>query len=107
MMDSDDEYCLTEELADNHLVEILPVISSRGMGDEAHCISFHALTSQLVPSILKLEGTIQRQQVVVLIDGSLTNNFIQSHLATHLGLAVQPSQYLRVTFYNNEALSYI
>lgn len=48
-------------------------------------ISFHALTGQLVPSTLKLSGTLNGHSVIILVDGGSTNNFIQTRLAHHLG----------------------
>ncbi|KAJ0970323.1 hypothetical protein J5N97_023200 [Dioscorea zingiberensis] len=71
---------------------------------EAPCISFHALTGHLVPSTLKLAGTILGHAVVVLIDSGSTNNFIQARLASHLGLTVQPSPHLRVTVGNGDSV---
>lgn len=60
---------------------------------------------KLVPSTLKLAGTINGQEVVVLVDGGSTNNFIQSRLAAHLHLTVQPSSHMKVTVGNGGALS--
>lgn len=73
---------------------------------EAPYISIHAITEQLIPSTLKVVGTIHGQKVMVLIDSGLTNNFIQSRLATHLGLTVQQSQHHRVTVGNGDFLNY-
>ena len=67
-------------------------------------ISFHAFTGQVVPSTLKLAGHINGKAVVVLIDGGSTNNFIQTRLATHLGLVVQTSPHLKVTVGNGDSL---
>ncbi|WJZ88044.1 hypothetical protein VitviT2T_007377 [Vitis vinifera] len=67
-------------------------------------ISFHAFTRQLIPSTLKLAGSINGQSVVVLIDGGSTNNFIQSRLTKHLGLTVQTSPHLKVTIGNGDSL---
>lgn len=69
-------------------------------------ISFHAYTGQFVPSTLKLARTIHGKTVVVLIDSGFTNNFMQTRLASHLGLTVQPSPHLTVTVGNGEALGY-
>ena len=57
-----------------------------------------------MPSTLKLAGNINGQEVVVLIDGSATYNFIQSRLAEHLGLTIQPLPHLQVTVGNGESL---
>ncbi|XP_039133322.1 uncharacterized protein LOC120270395 [Dioscorea cayenensis subsp. rotundata] len=85
--------------------ELLPQIHPTPQDvDTTPCISFHALTGQLVPSTLKLAGSIHGHPVVVLIDGGSTNNFIQSHLVKHLGLTVHPSPHLRVTVGNGESM---
>lgn len=60
---------------------------------------------QIIPSTLKLAGSINGQAVMVLIDGGSTNNFIQSRLADQLQLVVQPSSHLRVTVSNGDALT--
>lgn len=39
-------------------------------------ISFHALTGQVVPSTLKIAGHVQGKEVIVLVDGGSTNNFV-------------------------------
>lgn len=71
---------------------------------DAPCISFHALMGKLVPSTLKIAGSINGQEVIVLVDGGSTNNFIQSRLADHFKLTVQPSSHMRVTIGNGDAL---
>lgn len=60
---------------------------------------------QVVPSILKIDSSINGQEVIVLVDGGSTDNFVQSRLATHLNLVVQPSLRMRVTVDNGEALT--
>lgn len=69
------------------------------------CISFHALNGFTVPSTLKIAGKIHGKELVVLIDGGSTNNFIQTRWAQHLNLPVQPSSHLRVTVGNGEVLT--
>lgn len=61
---------------------------------ELPCISFHALTRKFIPATVKIARVINERYVIVLIDGASMNNFIQSHLAKHLGLIVQPSSHL-------------
>lgn len=60
----------------------------------------------MVPSTLKLSGSINGKEVIVLVDGGSMNNFIQSRLETHLNLVVQPLAHMRVTVGNGDALSY-
>ncbi|GKA61827.1 transposon ty3-I gag-pol polyprotein [Tanacetum coccineum] len=67
-------------------------------------ISLHALTGQFVPRTLKVAGSINGQSVVALIDGGSTHNFIQSRLAKHLGLAIEPSPHLKVTVGNGDTV---
>lgn len=70
------------------------------------CISFHALACMMDPSILKLTGRINGKDMVVLIDGGLTNNFIQSIWAAHFTLTVQSSPHLKVTVGNGAKIQY-
>lgn len=67
-------------------------------------ISFHALTGALVPSTLKIAGTINGKNITVLIDGGSTNNFLRTHLASHLGLTTHVASYLTMTVGNGERL---
>lgn len=105
MVKGDEESC-TKDKHDSPMPDDLVSMKAPSVdASNAPCISFHSLTRQLVPSTLKLSRTIHEQKVVVLIDGGSTNNFIQSCLATHLGLTIQPSQHLRVTVENGDFLN--
>lgn len=46
---------------------------------------------QIVPFTLKIAGAINGKEVIVLVDGGSTNNFVQTKLASYLNLIVQPS----------------
>lgn len=98
--ETDDDTTILEPPSSNH---DNPMLDEPPDGDTP-CISFHALNGFSGPSTLKLTGSIHSKQVTVLIDGGSTNSFIQSRLAAHLGLVVQPSPHLRVTVGNGEAL---
>lgn len=52
------------------------------------CMSFHALIDIMVPSTLKIARTILGKEVIVLIDGGSTNNFIHARWATNLGFTI-------------------
>lgn len=70
-------------------------------------ISFHALSGHLAPETLHLMGRISNQNVVILIDGGSTHNFVQAHLVRSLGLNTQPTHPLRVMVGNgNEVECY-
>lgn len=106
--------CLFADLEDEHPPDPGPPCPDNtpehpAMPEELHvidnpCISYHALTGQVVPSTLKLIGTINGKEIIVLVDGGSTNNFVQSQLVSHLGLAVEPSSHLRVIVGNGDAL---
>nr|GEX49229.1 Ty3/gypsy retrotransposon protein [Tanacetum cinerariifolium] len=64
----------------------------------------HAFTGQFVPRTLKVAGSINGHSVVALIDGGSTHNFIQTRLAKHLGLTIQPSPHLQVTVGNGDTV---
>lgn len=54
-------------------------------------ISFDAFIRQFVPYTLKLACSINGKLVVVLIIDGSTNDFLQTRLANHLGLSIEPS----------------
>lgn len=67
-------------------------------------ISLHAFTGQFVPRTLKVTGSINGHSIVALFDGGSTHNFIQSRLAKHLGMAIQPIPHLNVTVGNGDTI---
>lgn len=105
-MDEPDDPLSPEEEPPPDLLA-LPEFSPPDAGWEIDtpCISFHALMGRMVPSTLKLSGSIIGKEMIVLVDDGSMNNFIQSRLATHLNLTIQPSAHMRVTVSNGDALS--
>lgn len=73
--------------------------------EEVPSISFHALMGHVVSSTLKLIGSINGQEILILVDGGSTNNFIQSCLAAHLKLVVQSSSHRSITVGNGKVLT--
>ena len=55
---------------------------------------------------MRLLGRISNQNVVILIDGGSTHNFVQAHLVKHLGLISQPTQVLRVLVESSNEVEY-
>lgn len=55
-------------------------------------ISFNSLAGHLAPETLYLLGTIVGHQVVILMDGSSTQNFIQGDLVSQLGFPTQETR---------------
>ncbi|GAU49705.1 hypothetical protein TSUD_182030 [Trifolium subterraneum] len=67
-------------------------------------ISFHALSGHLAPETLRLIGRIAAHNLVILINGGSTDNFIQERLVKSLGLQTQPTQALRVMVGNGNII---
>lgn len=82
--------------------ETIPAISWES---DTPCISFYALMGQIIPSTLKITGSINGKKIIILVDGGSTNNLVQSKLATYLNLLLQLSSHLRVTVGNGDALT--
>nr|GEW31532.1 putative unclassified retrotransposon protein [Tanacetum cinerariifolium] len=65
--------------------------------DDSHAdISFHAISGSINPHTLRLPGKIKNKEVVVLIDGGSTHNFIDQALAGRFGLVVETDTLLKV-----------
>ncbi|CAM8905618.1 unnamed protein product [Rhodiola kirilowii] len=93
----DDDPCPTQ----SHIIHPDPTLQPT----DAPNISLHALEGHFVPSTLRLAAKIDGRQIMVLIDGGSTHNFMQTRLAKSLRLAVEPSPHLSVTVGNGEKLN--
>lgn len=67
-------------------------------------ISLNSLAGHIAPETLRLVGTISGQQVLILIDGGSTHNFIQEQLVRKLGLHCRQTTPLRVMVGNGQHL---
>jgi hypothetical protein len=67
-------------------------------------ISFHALSGHLAPETLRLVGRVSNHNVVLLVDGGSTHNFIQERLVKSLGLTAQPTSSLKVMVGNGNEI---
>ncbi|XP_028191387.1 uncharacterized protein LOC114377177 [Glycine soja] len=67
-------------------------------------ISLNSLAGHIAPETLRLVGTISGQQVLILIDGGSTHNFIQEQLVSKLGLHCRQTTPLRVMVGNGQHL---
>ena len=56
------------------------------------------------PETIRLYGTISHHQVIILVDGGSTHNFIQSHLASFLHLTQVPTAAMRVMIGNGSTI---
>ena len=67
-------------------------------------LSLHALSGHVAPETLRLKGSINDQQVSILIDGGSTHNFLHHRIVLLMGLEVQETTPLRVTVGNGDEL---
>eukprot|EP00256_Glycine_max_P065521 XP_025980116.1 uncharacterized protein K02A2.6-like [Glycine max] len=68
-------------------------------------ISFNSLAGQLAPETLRLLGTLSGHQVIILVDGGSTHNFVQEELVVRLGLKTHETRPLRVMVGNDQHLA--
>nr|GEV32001.1 transposon Ty3-G Gag-Pol polyprotein [Tanacetum cinerariifolium] len=68
-------------------------------------ISFHAISRTILPQTLRLPGRIQHKDVVVLVDGGSTHNFVDQELVNRLGLQVDPTVNFSVVVANRDKLA--
>lgn len=67
-------------------------------------INLNAMEGTLAPQTFRLLGSLPNHQVVILIDGGNTHNFIQSRMEKFLALPSVPSTSLRVMVGNGQTL---
>nr|GEZ82096.1 hypothetical protein [Tanacetum cinerariifolium] len=67
-------------------------------------ISFHAISETILSQTLRLPERIQNKDVVVLVDGGSTHNFVDQELVNRLGLQVDPPVNFLVVVANREKL---
>ena len=67
-------------------------------------LSLNALSGQVVPETLRMQGYIRGQPVSILIDGGSTHNFVHHRVVTTLRLTTTAMAPLRVTVGNGDEL---
>lgn len=67
-------------------------------------LSFNALSGQVVPETLRMQGYIRGQPVSILIDGGSMHNFVHHRVVMTVGLTTNMTSPLRVTVSNGEEL---
>ncbi|GJR93699.1 reverse transcriptase domain-containing protein [Tanacetum coccineum] len=65
-------------------------------------ISFHAISGSINPQTIRLPGKIKNKEVVVLIDGGSTHNFIDQALVDRFSLVVETDTPFKVVIGNRE-----
>ncbi|GKE03848.1 putative unclassified retrotransposon protein, partial [Tanacetum coccineum] len=67
-------------------------------------ISFHAISGTILPQTLRFPGRIQNKDVVVLVDGGSTHNFIDQAWGDRFGLTVVHDVHFEVVVGNREKM---
>ncbi|KAJ8759923.1 hypothetical protein K2173_010069 [Erythroxylum novogranatense] len=68
-------------------------------------ISFHAITGTEHPQTLRLQGHLKGKDVVILVDGGSTHNFMDQSLVHKLDLPVEQDQQFQVMVANKEKIT--
>jgi hypothetical protein len=89
------------EVDDEVRMEEPPDPSLNGLQAE---VSFLAISGAILPETLRLPGKIKNTDVVVLVDGGSTHNFLSQALVDRLGLAVDYDVKIEVVVANQETL---
>lgn len=67
-------------------------------------VSFHAIASMTHPQTMWVLGRLKNKEVMVLIDGGSTHNFIDRVVVTKFGLHVEHNKTIQVTVTNQEKI---
>ena len=70
-------------------------------------ISFHAMAGTEHPQTLRVSGKLKNKEVIVLIDGGRTHNFIDQSIVSKFGLPVVRDKKLQVMVANREKIECI
>lgn len=93
----------TPEEPDLSQLQLLEIPAPKEPGDSPK-ISLFALEGHKSPATLCLAAKLQGRDVVILIDGGSTHNFMQTRLAASLGLPIHKSTHLNVTVGNGDSI---
>ncbi|XP_026410318.1 uncharacterized protein LOC113305512 [Papaver somniferum] len=66
-------------------------------------ISLHALTGNVSPDTIRIDGHLNKHSVIILIDTGRTHSFIDANLTSKLGLHVSPTGQMLVTVANGDS----
>lgn len=91
-------------IADNEPDDLEPPVSPPPAPSVISQISLNAMEGTFAPHTFRLLGSIHHQQLVILVDGGTTHNFIQTRMARFLALPSSPTASLRVMVGNDNTL---
>ena len=77
-----------DELVDESIVENATDAEYALIDNDSCTISYHALNGFHIPRALRFSGQINQKLLMVLVDLGSTHNFIQTQIATQMGLIV-------------------
>jgi len=67
-------------------------------------ISLNAITGTPTPKTMRLIGVLKNQQVIILIDSGITHNFLDSKLATLLGVMPKNEEEIQLKVANGQEI---
>ena len=88
---------------DYNLLGLEPDPPDPSLVNEAQ-LNLHSLTGPLAPETLRFFGLIADHQVLILVDGGSTHNFVQDSMVAELGLIPRPTTPLKVMVGNGQFL---
>lgn len=95
------------------MIEDLPYLGSEDVNDAQieqdtqetiPGISFHAMAGTEHPQTIRVPGKLKNKEVIVLIDGGSTHNFIDQSIVSKFGLALVKDKKLQVMVANREKI---
>ncbi|KAL1345712.1 hypothetical protein AAHE18_08G137600 [Arachis hypogaea] len=98
---------LQELMQEPHIVVVEPESDSddAGEGDEQPPkISLNALAGEFHLEMLRVRGTHSNRQLMILIDGGSTHNFLKGSVAKKLNLSLSPTHALQVMVGNGDSI---
>lgn len=69
-------------------------------------ISFHAIAGTEHPQTIRVRGTLKNRELMILIDGGSTHNFIDQAVVTRFGLPMEQNKKFHVMVTNKEKIEY-
>lgn len=95
---------MIEETGENQEMEAEPDFENEGTMDVIPEVSFHAIAGTEHPQTIRVKGKLKNQEMMVLIDGGSTHNFIDQTVVTKFGIPVERNHRFHVMVANKERI---